>query len=174
MKPEYKNYMGKCSRQCPFHIAQTTAFLSNVFVAICMLLPTMPSAVMLLHLGSLSNLMKRSAAVFLIYSLPKTPMILWRRVMVVKCLLPPPPPATYFLTGLWRRKMGAWLLSDRMGHNAVCCMETILFVLLTPPSTVRLISPLQHFHLPLLPLLPIHLLQNSIFFFHILLTCTSE
>lgn len=38
-----------------------------------MLLPTMPSAVMLLHLGSLSNLMKRSAAVFLIYSLPKNP-----------------------------------------------------------------------------------------------------
>lgn len=33
----------------------------------------MPSAVMLLHLGSLSNLMKRSAAVFLIYSLPKNP-----------------------------------------------------------------------------------------------------
>lgn len=57
---------------------------------------------MLLHLGSLSNLMKRSAAVFLIYSLPKTPMILWRRVMVVKCLLPPPPPS--HLLSYWALK----------------------------------------------------------------------
>lgn len=66
-----------------------------------MLLPTMPSAVMLLHLGSLSNLMKRSAAVFLIYSLPKNPNdSLEEGDGGEVSASPTPPPATYFLTGL--------------------------------------------------------------------------
>lgn len=59
--------------QCPFHIAQALALLSNAFGAICMLLPTVPSALMLLQLGSLSNLMMTNTAVFLICSWPKNP-----------------------------------------------------------------------------------------------------
>lgn len=61
--------------QCPFHIAQAPALLSNAFGAICMLLPTVPSALMLLQLGSLSNLMMTNTAVFLICSWPKNPTI---------------------------------------------------------------------------------------------------
>lgn len=38
-----------------------------------MLLPTVPSALMLLQLGSLSNLMMTNTAVFLICSWPKNP-----------------------------------------------------------------------------------------------------
>lgn len=56
------------------------ALLSNAFGAICMALPTMPAAVMLLQLGSLSNLMMTNTAAFLICSLPKkTPIIIWGR-----------------------------------------------------------------------------------------------
>lgn len=61
-----------------------------------MLLPTMPSALMLLHLGSLSNLMMTNTAVFLICSLPKTPNnYLGGEKMI--CLLPPAPPLFFFL-----------------------------------------------------------------------------
>lgn len=94
-KAGYKNYIEKSTWQCPFHIAQTTALLSNAFVAICMLLPTMPSALMLLHLGSLSNLMMTNTAVFLICSLPKTPNnYVGGKKMI--CLLPPAPPLFFF------------------------------------------------------------------------------
>lgn len=45
-----------------------------------MALPTMPAAVMLLQLGSLSNLMMTNAAALLICSLPKKkPIIIWGR-----------------------------------------------------------------------------------------------
>lgn len=59
-----------------------------------MLLPTMPSALMLLHLGSLSNLMMTNTAVFLICSLPKTPNNYLGEGEI--CLLPPAPPLFFF------------------------------------------------------------------------------
>lgn len=66
--------LGKRSaRRCPFHIAQTAAFLCAAFGAICMLLPTVPPALMLLPLGSLSNLMKSSTAVCPASSWPPPP-----------------------------------------------------------------------------------------------------
>lgn len=68
--------------------------LSNAFVAICMLLPTMPSALMLLDLGSLSNLMMTNAAVFLTCSLPKkNPTVFWGEK---KSYLSAPPPNAFF------------------------------------------------------------------------------
>lgn len=68
--------------------------LSNAFVAICMLLPTMPSALMLLDLGSLSNLMMTNAAVFLTCSLPKkTQQFFGGRK---KTYLSAPPPNAFF------------------------------------------------------------------------------
>lgn len=105
-KAGYENYIEKSTWQCPFHIAQTVALLSNAFVAICMLLPTMPSALMLLHLGSLSNLMMTNTAVFLICSLPKLP----NNYFLGKKVICPPLPFFFFLTlkRFWRKEMGEW------------------------------------------------------------------
>lgn len=71
-KAEYKNCTGSWEEYLRVSFSHCTlAFLSNAFGAICMALPTMPAAVMLLQLGSLSNLMMTNTAAFLICSLPK-------------------------------------------------------------------------------------------------------
>lgn len=86
-----------------------------------MALPTMPAAVMLLQLGSLSNLMMTNTAVFLTCSLPKKPNNYLEEEKKVICLLFCSSSFhAFFLTlkRLWKKERGEWEVQERAGLDA--------------------------------------------------------
>lgn len=144
-----------------------------------MLLPTVPPALMLLPLGSLSNLMKSSTAVCPASYLPPHPpqLFLGKKTDL----------SAFFFFGCCR--MGDVLEEENgsminfLGQDWPRCQVPhcspnayaipSLYFIACP--TAYSLSPLQHFHhLLLLPPSPIHLLQNSIYFLLLLVACTGQ